>query len=98
MATFTTRKAMTVCLYDDAGTEIGEANLRRGAWLAPSEEHAEAMRRQLPLLVEYGIREIADDEEPEKPKLRRGRHIAGPVSTQQLAEKLAEKPAEEPSE
>ncbi len=90
MAKFTTRKPVTVCLHDEAGREIGEANLRSGAWLAPSDEYAEAMRRQLPLLAEYGIREIADDEEPEKPKVRRGRHIAGPVSTTKLAEKPAE--------
>ncbi len=90
MATFTARKPVTVCLHDEAGVEIAEANLRGGVWEAPDEEQADAMRRQLPLLVEYGIREIADDEEPEKPKIRRGRHVAGPVTTKKLAEMPAE--------
>jgi len=90
MATFTARKPVTVCLHDEHGVEIAEANLRSGAWEAPDEEQTEAMRRQLPMLVEYGIREIADGDEPEKPRIRRGRHVAGPVTTKKLAEMPAE--------
>jgi hypothetical protein len=59
MATFRAGADMRVALQDEGGKRLGVAQFRIGQWTAPSDAQAEAMRRLLPGLARYGIKEIA---------------------------------------
>lgn len=83
---FTARKSAHVLLHDEDGVQIGEARLRP-SWTPPDEEQAEALRRVLPLLGEFGIREVEDGEPvaplaPAAPsRTRKAQHVRGPVTS-----------------
>lgn len=87
MAKFVAHKGVLVLLHDEDAQQIGVADLRDSAWEAPDDDQAEAMRRVIPLLGEYGVRELANGEdEPAPPKRaskrKGGKQVQGRVTSQ----------------
>jgi hypothetical protein len=56
---FTAIKPVRVILHGEDGNELGVAHFRSGNWAPESDVEAEALRRVMPDLAEFGIREGA---------------------------------------
>lgn len=81
VGTFYSRQDVAVILHDEAGNDIATVHFVRGAWIAPDEVQAGAMRRALPTLAEYAVREgEKPDTKPLIPtRTRKATHQAGTV-------------------